>query len=225
MKLLPPDLLLLVDGRFPAGGHAYSAGVEAAVAVGDVTDSDTLARYLAGRLATTGRVDAAFSGAACARADDLEMFELLDEEYSARMPSPHLRTTSRRLGRQLLRAAAPIWWHPAVDHLVAHDRGAHQPIALGAVVAAAGGSPADASAISLHHLGAAVTSAAVRLLGLDPMALAGVQARAGRSASALLAEVDHWSAAAPSELPAIGGLLTEILGEDHGRRDARLFVA
>ena len=25
-------LLLLVDGRFPAGGHAYSAGVEAAVA-------------------------------------------------------------------------------------------------------------------------------------------------------------------------------------------------
>ena len=31
-------LLLLADGRFPAGGHAYSAGVEAAVAVGDVVD-------------------------------------------------------------------------------------------------------------------------------------------------------------------------------------------
>jgi urease accessory protein len=225
MEHMRPDLLLLVDGRFPAGGHAYSAGVEAAVAVGDVTDSATLARYLDGRLATTGRVDAAFSAAACAAADDPNEFVLLDDEYSARVPSPHLRATSRRLGRQLLRAAGPIWPHPAVDHLVAHEQGAHQPIALGAVVAAAGGSPADAAAISLHHLGAAVTSAAVRLLGLDPLALAGVQARAGRTGAALLDDVDRWATAAPDELPADGGLLTEILGEDHGRRDARLFVA
>jgi urease accessory protein len=220
-----PDLLLLVDGRFPAGGHAYSAGVEAAVAIGDVTDTGTLARYLDGRLATTGRVDAAFSAAACAAADRLDAFGPLDDEYSARVPSPHLRATSRRLGRQLLRAARPVWPHSAVDLLAAHDEGAHQPVALGAVVAAAGGCPADAAAISLHHLGAAVTSAAVRLLGLDPLALADVQARAARVAGAMLVDVDRWAAVPPSELPASGGLLTEILGEDHGRRDARLFVA
>jgi urease accessory protein len=226
---LRPDLLLLVDGRFPAGGHAYSAGVEAAVGVGDVTDTASLARYLDGRLATTGCVDAAFSAAACASLELPEAFGPLDDEYGARVPSPHLRATSRRLGRQLLRAARPIWPHSTLDLLAAiddgADHGAHQPIALGAVVAAAGGGPSDAAAISLHHLGAAVTSAAVRLLGLDPIALAGVQAHAARTAAAVLVDADRWAIAAPSELPACGGLLTEILGEEHGRRDARLFVA
>ena len=41
-------LLMLVDGRFPAGGHAYSAGTEAAIALGDITDSASLERYLEG---------------------------------------------------------------------------------------------------------------------------------------------------------------------------------
>ncbi len=173
-------LMILVDGRFPAGGHAYSAGVEAAVAIGDVVDVPTLERYLRGRLATTGRVDAAFAAHTCARASDLAAIAgELDEEYSARVLSPYLRTTSRRLGRQLLRAAARIWPSDGVDAVGATSGGPHQPIALGAVVAAAGGSPADAAALAFHHVGAAVTSAAVRLLGLDPIELAAVQALAG----------------------------------------------
>ena len=61
-------LLLLADGRFPSGGHANSAGVESAVAQGDVVDVATLERYLAGRLATTGVVDAAFACRAVRRA-------------------------------------------------------------------------------------------------------------------------------------------------------------
>jgi urease accessory protein len=87
-------LLLLVDGRFPAGGHAYSAGVEAAVAIGDVVDGPTLERYLQGRLATTGQVDAAFAAHACARlnsdsgADALRRLAAeLEDEHSARMSS------------------------------------------------------------------------------------------------------------------------------------------
>ena len=59
--MMQPGLLLLADGRFPSGGHAQSAGVESAVAHGDVVDIETLERYLAGRLATTGLVDAAFA--------------------------------------------------------------------------------------------------------------------------------------------------------------------
>lgn len=219
-------LMLLIDGRFPAGGHAYSAGVEAAVAIGDVADVATLERYLHGRLATTGRVDAAFAAHTCARAADLAAIaEELDQEYSARVMSPYLRTTSRRLGRQLLRAAARIWPSDAVDVVAATSGGPHQPIALGAVVAAAGGSPADAAALAFHHLGAAVTSAAVRLLGLDPIELAAVQARVGRSVDAGRHDWGAWSAVSPSNLPATGGSLTEILGERHGGLDARLFIA
>ncbi len=225
-------LLLLVDGRFPAGGHAYSAGVEAAVAIGDVIDTPTLERYLHGRLATTGQVDAAFAANSCTRlnrgadADALgALADDLDDEYSARMPSPYLRETSRRLGRQLLRAANRIWTTPGLDVVSTTKGGAHQSIALGAVVAAAGGDAADAAALSFHHLAAAVTSAAVRLLGLDPIELAVVQERAGRVCDGYVSNATRWASMAPAELPAWGGTLTEILGEHHGSLDARMFVA
>ena len=225
-------LLMLVDGRFPAGGHAYSAGVEAAIAIGDVVDSRTLERYLRGRLATTGQVDAAFAAAACGRlctrvgtAELTSPAAELDREYSARLLSPYLRSTSRQLGRQLTRAARRIWSSPGLDAVSATHGGPHQPIALGAVVAAAGGGPSDAVAVSLHHLGAAVTSAAIRLLGLDPVEVAVVQERVGRERDPAREHALQWAVAAPAELPAYGGLLTEILGERHGSLDARMFVA
>ena len=225
-------LLLLVDGRFPAGGHAYSAGVEAAVTIGDVVDTPTLERYLRGRLATTGQVDAAFAANSCMRlrsdstADALEALAAdLDDEYSARLPSPYLRETSRQLGRQLLRAATRIWTTPAIDAVSMTMGGAHQPIALGAVVAAAGGEATDAAALSFHHLTAAVTSAAVRLLGLDPIELAVVQERVGHDCDRYGAHASEWASTRPAELPAWGGSLTEILGEHHGSLDARMFVA
>lgn len=218
-------LLLLVDGRFPAGGHTYSAGVEAAVGAGDVRDADTLERYLGGRLATTGRVDAAFAASSCAHLDDARVLDELDEEYGARVMSPYLRATSRRLGRQLMRAASQIWPRPELDALSATPDGPHQPIALGAVVAAAGGSSTDAAALAFHHVGAAVTSAAVRLLGLDPIELAGVQARAGRLVEVRRHEWAGWATCEPADLPADGGTLTEVLGERHGGLDARMFIA
>ncbi|ONH34212.1 urease accessory protein UreF [Protofrankia sp. BMG5.30] len=58
-------LLLLADGRLPAGGHAHSGGIEAATGDGSVTDLTGLERFLRGRLATTGLVSAAFTAATC----------------------------------------------------------------------------------------------------------------------------------------------------------------
>ncbi|NEB86732.1 urease accessory protein UreF, partial [Streptomyces anulatus] len=43
-------LLVLADGRFPAGGHAHSGGAEPAVAGGRVRDADSLADFCRGRL-------------------------------------------------------------------------------------------------------------------------------------------------------------------------------
>ena len=77
----------------------------------------------------------------------------------------------------------------------------------------------------LHHLAAAVTSSAVRLLALDPIAVLALQVRALPIIEALAADAEQWSTAAPAELPAIGGALTEILAQDHASWDARLFVA
>ncbi|WP_434739820.1 urease accessory protein UreF [Micromonospora sp. SH-82] len=57
-------VLLLADGRFPAGAHAHSGGLEAAVKAGRVRDLATLEGFLRGRLATAGLVGAAFAAAA-----------------------------------------------------------------------------------------------------------------------------------------------------------------
>ncbi|MFE7620921.1 urease accessory protein UreF, partial [Streptomyces sp. NPDC057496] len=45
-------LLVLADGRFPAGGHAHSGGAEAAVEQGRVRDAGGLAAFCRGRLHT-----------------------------------------------------------------------------------------------------------------------------------------------------------------------------
>jgi urease accessory protein len=90
-------LMMLVDGRFPAGGHTNSAGVEAAVRLGDVHDDATLERYLVGRLATTGMVDAAFSAHVAALVDPTEgVLDEIDAEYASRVLSPRLRDAACR---------------------------------------------------------------------------------------------------------------------------------
>lgn len=229
MSTFAPGLLLLADGRFPAGGHAHSAGVESAVSVGDVHDLDSLDRYLQARLSTGGVVDASFAAATCAAASDGTLDARgrtgLDAEYSARVPSPYLRGVSRRLGRQLVRAAMRAWPSPALDLIAATEVGPHQPVALGAAAAAAGASPDDTAVLGLHHVAGAVTSAAVRLLGLDPIDVAALQAASTERAVEQLLRDRPWDVSDPAELPADGGTLTEILGEHHGSLDARLFVA
>ena len=49
-------------------------------------------------------------------------------------------------------------------------------LALGALVGAGGGTPTDAALLSLHHLTSAVTTAAVRMLGLDPFEMTALHA-------------------------------------------------
>jgi urease accessory protein len=219
-------LLLLADTRFPSGAHAHSAGAESAVAVGDVTDAATLDRYLRARLATSGVVEAAFAAAACDAVgghDPGARLDELDHEYDARVASPRLRVVSRQLGRQLLRTVRAGWSHPALD-LVARPGGAHQPVVWGAAVAAAGGGPPDAAGLVLHHLSGAVTSAAVRLLALDPFEVVGVQVAVAPLVGAITERAVEAAAGPVADLPAGGGALSEILGEHHGTWTSRLFV-
>ena len=87
-------LLVLADGRFPAGGHAHSGGAEAAVKAGRIRDAADLAEFCRGRLHTAGLTSAALAAAAAAGLDPLA----LDEAADARTPSPALRATARKLG-------------------------------------------------------------------------------------------------------------------------------
>ena len=177
-------LLLLADGRFPAGGHAHSAGVEAAVASRRVVDEASLEAFVLGRLVSTGLVDAAFAAATTERlstvrspAESVAVLHLLDEEAEARIAPLASRDASRRLGRQLARAASRCWPAGVLAVLAsAFPGGAHQSVAAGCVAVAVGATPRQVAELIVHHAMTAPAQAGVRLLGLDPYGVAALVA-------------------------------------------------
>jgi len=217
-------LLLLADSRFPTGAHAHSAGIEASYARGDVRTTADLADFLHGRLLTTARVDAAFAAAAANAASDRRE---LDHQLDLRTPSPRLCAVSRSLGRQLLRPAERAW--PSAEFAVIralHPDGPMQPVALGAVAAAAGLTPFDAALCSIHHLVGAITAGAVRLLGLDPFEVHAIAARLGPQLDALASVAAEQAASLePAALPATNSMLADILAEHHATWEVRLFAS
>ncbi|MFI1093474.1 urease accessory protein UreF [Streptomyces sp. NPDC020917] len=219
-------LLLLADGRFPAGGHAQSGGAEAAVADGRITDAATLAAFCRGRLHTTGPVAAALAAAAAAGLDP----PALDDAADARTPSPALRAISRRLGRQLLRAARAAWPSPALDLLAAtRPRGAHQPVVLGVTARAAGLAPLDAARAAAYEAAGSPATATVRLLGLDPFAATAVLARLAPEidavAEAATAAAERARTEGTDALPAASAPLLDIAAERHAAWPTRLFAS
>ncbi|RII13905.1 Urease accessory protein UreF [Streptomyces sp. YIM 130001] len=219
-------LLILADGRFPAGGHAHSGGAEAAVTAGRISDPPSLFAFCRGRLHTAGLVAAALAAAAADGSDPLA----LDEAADARTASAALRTASRRLGRQLMRAARAAWPDPQLDTLAtALPRGAHQPVVLGVTARAAGLGPVDAAHCAAYESVGGPATATVRLLGLDPFDATAVLARLGPDldavaeravAAARLVRTDGVEA-----LPAAGAPLLDIGAETHAARHTRLFAS
>jgi urease accessory protein len=217
-------LLLLADGRFPAGGYAHSGGLEPTVNAHRVRDVESLERFLEGRARTTGAVAAVFAAAACAalRDDDLARFAALDPELDARMPSPTQRATSRQLGRQLLRVLGAI----RPDRLLGHLEGSpHQPIVLGAGAAVFGLGRRDAALLALHESVAGPAAAAVRLLSLDPFSTHAALARLGPLLDTLATAATASSHARPDELPAAAAPLLDLAAEGHATREMRLFAS
>ena len=245
-------LFLLADSRLPSGGHGHSGGVEALVDRGLVRSAEDLALFLEGRVRTGGRVVAAAAAAACAVAggtpaeadrvsgDRVPAGPALkhrapwdwapwDAAVSARTPSAALRAASRAQGAALLRTVSLAFPTPAVAALRALPR-VHHPLVLGAAAAAAGADPAQAAALALHHLVGGAATAAVRLLGLDPLRVTAVTAAVARSAEPVAADAATLGSAAvaagdPALLPTEGSALTDVLAELHRASEATLFAS
>jgi urease accessory protein len=97
---------------------------------------------------------------------------------------------------------------------------------LGAAVAAGAGTPADAAALAVHHMVGAACSAAIRLLGLDPLAVAAVQGGLSDMANRA-AEIGFLAAELgdPARLPATGAVLPELLAARHAQSEVTLFAS
>lgn len=216
---------VLADARFPGGGHAHSGGVEEAVARGLLRDEDGLRSFLLGRLCTAGLVAAAFAAAAAAAAGSAGLGEVLaelDAELDARTPSPAQRAASRAQGRAALRAARLAWPAPALDALVAVHPRPHHPLLAGIVV----GDPAAAAQCVAYLAVSGPASAAVRLLGLDPLAVNALLV--ALPVEAVAADAVRAAAGRPADLPGAGSPALDLMAEDHvrhHREQVRLFVS
>lgn len=244
----PAGLLLLADSRLPAGGHVHSGGVEALVDRRLLCDVDDLALVLEARIRTAGLCAAAIAAAAAAVAaavtagaamGGVPMGEAAatgdwirwDAAVDVRTPSPALREASRAQGAALLRTATRAWpADPGLAALRARIRRPHHPLVLGAAAAAAGATPAHAAALAVHHLVGGAATAAVRLLGLDPLRVAAVQAALAPLADRVVAGATDSAALAvagddPDLLPSDAAPLPEILAELHDASEVTLFAS
>ncbi|MFB8245022.1 urease accessory protein UreF [Streptomyces sp. NPDC055952] len=219
-------LLILADGRFPAGGHAHSGGAEAAVGAGRVKGAVSLGEFCRGRLHTAGLTAAGLAAAAALGLDPVA----LDAAADARTPSPALRGAARKLGRQLLRAARATWPAAELNSLARQfPKGAHQPVVLGVAARAAGLGPADAAYCAAYESVSGPAAATVRLLSLDPFDATGVLARLApeldlvvdRAVEAARRAVDEGADA----LPAGSAPLLETGAQAHAAAAMRLFAS
>ncbi|MGH3623472.1 MAG: urease accessory UreF family protein, partial [Sciscionella sp.] len=191
---------------------------------------DDLGVFLRGRLRTVAPTSAGFAAAACALAGDPEpVWRAWDDALSARTPSAALRAASRAQGAAMLRTAVRIWCTPALRALTELGR-PQQPLVLGAACAAGGGSPTDAAALAVHHLVAGACSAALRLLGLDPLDVARLHASLAELSRRVIedSELDARLAVSTRDtdlLPAVGAPLPDILAAVHAQTEVTLFAS
>ncbi len=159
----------------------------------------------------------------------------LDAEVDARTASPAQRAASRVQGRLLLRVARRLWPSPVLEKLAEAVPSPHHPLALGAAAHAAGASPEDAALAAAYHAISGPATAAVRLLGLDPVAVHRLLADLSRELPPASDRPDPHPPTAGSpttgspatwaDLPAHSAPALDLLAERHARAQVRLFVS
>ncbi|MBV9260562.1 MAG: urease accessory protein UreF, partial [Pseudolabrys sp.] len=155
---------------YPVGAFSYSSGIEWAVEAGDVTDADTLRRWLGVMMGDgAGFCDAVLFAHAwrAANAENAGDLRAVAELAAAFAPARErfLETTAQ--GTAFIEATRAAWPCPALDLLAAHwDGPVAYPVAV--AVAAAGHDIALDQALPayLHAVLANWVSAGVRLIPL-----------------------------------------------------------
>ena len=172
-RLQPASLYRLMawlSPAFPVGAFSYSSGIEWAVEAGDITDADTLRRWLSVMLADGGGFCDAVLFAQVHRAvesGDDKALHAVAELAAAFAPGKerHLETTAQ--GNAFIEAARAAWTCDALDRLKAVWPGAvAYPVAVAVAAAGHGIAVAPALAAYLQALAANWVSAGVRLIPL-----------------------------------------------------------
>jgi urease accessory protein len=163
-------LMAWLSPSYPVGAFSYSSGLEWAIQAGDVTDAETLRRWLAVVIGEgSGSCDAVFfahAHRAVASAEDAAL-RAVAELAAAFSPSKerHLETTAQ--GRAFIEATQAAWGCPALDHLIARWPGPYAyPVAVAVTAAGHGIAVEPALGAYLHAVTANLVSAGLRLVPL-----------------------------------------------------------
>lgn len=163
-------LMSWLSPSFPVGAFSYSSGLEWAVEAGNVTDADTLRRWLAAVMADgSGFCDAVLfvhTHHAVAGGDDARLREVV-ELAGAFTPSKERQLETTAQGLAFVQTARAAWHCTALDHLIAlWDGPIAYPVAVAVTVAGHGIALEAALHAYLHAVAANLISAGVRLIPL-----------------------------------------------------------
>jgi urease accessory protein len=215
-------VLQLADAAFPSGGFAHSAGLEAAVRLGEVAGAAELERFLDAAILQAGRAALPFAAAAH---DDPTRLAELDRACDALLLSHVANRASRAQGRALVATCARVFDVPRLAELDEACRArrlrAHLAPLWGAATRALDVPRDEALAVFLHASLRAVLSAAVRLGLTGPLEAQ----RLHRARAPLLDRALARGARTPPEDAAQPAPLLDLFGAAHDRLDLRLFVS
>jgi urease accessory protein len=173
-------ILQIADSAFPLGGFPHSSGLEAAVAHGEAITPDALDAWIEAYLWNVGHASLPFVGAAYDR--PLETPSLC-EWNDATLTNHVANRASRTQGRAFLATSAEVFAEPAIATLATRIRRrectAHLAPVFGAVLRALAIPRSDTLAMHLHLALRGITSEAVRLGIVDPLAAERLQVRSG----------------------------------------------
>ncbi|MBN9508820.1 MAG: urease accessory protein UreF [Alphaproteobacteria bacterium] len=214
--------LQFADSAFPAGGFAFSWGLEGLVADGLVTDADDVADVVAQQLTLRWQsMDRVLLVRAHA-ANDAATQVAVDRLAEAVTFSAPMRAGSRRAGRALLGVCARLGLPAATAYqaLAADDaRLGHLAVVQGIVYRAAGMTCPMAELVSGWSLISGFSSAAVRLGVIGHVEALRITTALRAALADLLA-----APARPAELPASFTPLADIAVMRNHRRDLRMFA-
>jgi urease accessory protein len=213
-------LLQLADSAFPTGGFAHSAGLEAAVQLGEVRTAERLDAHVRAYLWNVGNSSLPFVAAAYEEPGRVADFDAL---VDAILTSHVANRASRTQGRAFLATCARVFDEPGVEALASRARDrtapAHLGPAFGAMLSLLGVDRYGTLALHLFLALRGVSSAAVRLGVVGPHEAQRLQERHGPTLDAVL---DQCGCLRPRDAATVSPLI-DLIGATHDGLYARLF--